>query len=286
MKIILAILIIITLGAFFLGCWEVYLPKSFDSENPVLFLIKRGEGVREISRNLQSQGIIKSGTFFGLYVFLTDKNLKAGEYELSPAMSAAEVADKISFGQVLKKTITIVEGWTVDDIKEYLRDRGVEGAEGISKEKEGYLFPDTYEVGLKDTAEDIVKMMEDNFLKKITQEIKDEITLQGKTIEEIIKMASLLEKEVVTYRDKQMVAGVLWKRLKIGMPLQVDAARETYKNKGLTEKPICNPGLESIEAAIYPIETDYWFYLSARTGETIFSRNLVEHNMAIEKYLK
>ena len=98
-------------------------------------------------------------------------------------------------------------------------------------------------------------------------------------------MASLIEKEVQTIEDKQLVSGVLWKRLGIGMALQVDAAPITYRERGLPQNPIANPGLDSLKASLYPKENPYWYYLSTPEGKTIFSKTLEEHNIAKARYL-
>ncbi len=173
---------------------------------------------------------------------------------------------------------------------------------------EGYLFPDTYEIVPGTELEEIVRKMLANFNKKLTEELKKEIQKQDKSIFETITMASLIEKEVKTLEDRKIVSGILWKRLSAEIGLQVDAAityitgkksiriskqeteidslYNTYKYRGLPLGPICNPGLQSIEAAIYPENTDYWYYLSTPEGETIFSQTLEEHNIAKAKYLK
>jgi len=179
---------------------------------------------------------------------------------------------------------------------------------------EGYLFPDTYFVNEQGTMnneqyiEEIVKKMLTNFDRKLTNELREEIRTQGKTIFEITTMASLIEKEVRGLDDKEMVSGILWKRLENKVPLQVDATityitgkkttqvskeeteidspYNTYKYRELPLGPICNPSIESIKTAIYPKESDYWYYLSTPEGETIFSRTLEEHNIAKAQYLK
>ena len=173
---------------------------------------------------------------------------------------------------------------------------------------EGYLFPDTYEVKKGAGSEDIIKKILNNFDKKLNSDLRTEIKNQGKSIFEIITIASLIEKEVRTFEDKKLVSGVLWKRLESNMPLQVDATiayitekkttkvlktdtqidslYNAYKYSGLPLGPICNPGIESIKAAIYPENSEYWYYLSTPEGETIFSRTLEEHNIAKAKYLK
>jgi len=144
-----------------------------------------------------------------------------------------------------------------------------------------------------------------NFEKKLTQELKDEIQKQKKSVFDIITMAAMLEKEVRTLSDKKIVSGILWKRLEAGMPLQIDATinyitgksdpgatikdtkidspYNTYKYKGLPKGPISNPGMSSITAAIEPTDSPYWFYLS--DGATYFSKTLEEHNVNKAKYL-
>ena len=144
-----------------------------------------------------------------------------------------------------------------------------------------------------------------NFRKKLTPELRLEIANQKKSIFDIVTMASLLEKEVRTLDDKKIASGILWKRLGVGMPLQLDATvnyitgksdasvlfkdakidspYNTYKYKGLPKGPISNPGIDSIMAAIYPIQTKYWFYLS--DGITHFSETLQQHNAAKRRYL-
>ncbi len=173
---------------------------------------------------------------------------------------------------------------------------------------EGYLFPDTYEIEKDSSLEVIVKKMLLNFNTKLNQELRGEIEKQRKTIFDIIVMASLLEKEVRGIEDKKIISGILWKRLENYFPLQVDATiayitskkttqisitetktespYNTYKYLGLPVGPICNPGIESIEAAIYPESNEYWYYLSTPEGETIFSKTLLDHNIAKAKYLK
>ena len=155
---------------------------------------------------------------------------------------------------------------------------------------------------------DLAEMMRANFEKKLTPDLRAKIEEQGKTIFEIITMASIIEKEVITLEDKKLVSGILWKRIGIGMPLQscatisyitgkkttkvsveetqIDSPYNTYKYAGLPIGPICNPGMDSIIAAIEPEQSPYWYHLSTLEGETIFSRTFEEHNIAKAKYLK
>ena len=173
---------------------------------------------------------------------------------------------------------------------------------------EGYLFPDTYRFFADATPETIIKKMLFTFDKKFTQEMKSAATSGGKSIEEVVVMASLLEKEVRAYEDKAKVSDIFWRRIEKGMPLQADATvnyvikgnnpsltleqtridsrYNTYKYTGLPVGPIANPGIDSLKAAIYPEPNKFWYYLSSPDGTTIFSKTLDEHNINKQKYLK
>ncbi len=346
--IVLLVLIIIVLCSLFFVWQGIYLPKEPGSAETKSFLVRQGEGAKEISVNLEEQEIIKYSFLFRIYALFQEKaeKLQAGEYELSPGMNIPEIVDKLASGEAVKRTITIIEGWNLRDIGRYLEEKGMFTAEELfeldEKEKkdsyfsspsqisqgetwegkefdfledkpkslglEGYLFPDTYEIFPEEGIEDIVRRMLDNFDRKLTTELEEDIVSQGKSIFEIVTMASLIEKEVRTIEDKEIVSGILWKRIKSKMPLQVDATisyitgrkttkitkeelkidspYNTYKYRGLPLGPISNPGMESIKAAIYFQQSEYWFYLSTPEGETIFSKTLKEHNEAIAEYLR
>jgi UPF0755 protein len=150
--------------------------------------------------------------------------------------------------------------------------------------------------------------MLDNFDVKLTDDLRQEIKRQKKTIFEVMTMASLIEKEVKSYQDKQMVSGIFWKRLNARVSIDSCASISyilgedkkqysyddtrtpspfnTYINAGLPLGPISNPGIESIKAAIYPKDSAFWYFLSAPDGKTIFSKTFAEHNIAKAKYLK
>jgi len=270
--------------------WQIFVPLGLNSQEEIIFSIKKGEGSRDIALNLEKQGLIAWASVFRLYVLTVgvSGNLQAGEYLISPSMNIPEIAQKFSKGEVIKVKLTIPEGFSAEQIKERLAGfpNIAEAELALLDEKEGYLFPDTYYFSYNVTLDEALKAIEENFEKKITQELKTEIEKQGKTLEQIIIMASLLEKEVKTKEEKELAAGVLWKRLKVGMALQVDAEMWTYQNRGLPPRPICNPGLESIIASVYPRESGFWYYLSTAEGETVFSEALEDHNAAKYEYLK
>jgi len=270
--------------------WQIFVPVGLNSQEEIIFSIKKGEGSRDIALNLEKQGLIGWTPVFRLYVLTVgvSGNLQAGEYLISPSMNIPEIAQKFSKGEVIKVKLTIPEGFSAEQIKERLAGfpNIAEAELALLDEKEGYLFPDTYYFSYNVTLDEALKAIEANFEKKITPELKTEIEKQGKTLEQIIIMASLLEREVRTKEEKELAAGVLWKRLKVGMALQVDAEMWTYQNRGLPPRPICNPGLESIIASVYPRESGFWYYLSTPEGETVFSETLEDHNAAKYEYLK
>lgn len=313
---------------------KISFPVS-SSEEVISFSVEKGDSLSNIAKSLKEKGLIKNSLVFKTYVFFKGvrSDLKAGEYQFSPNMNIIRIVNNLVLGSVEKSKIVIPEGWALKDIAEYLGGQGVYSEEEFLKatgspfpfktlysefdflldkpedlDIEGYFFPDTYEISYDTSLYEFIKKALSNFDKKLTPELRSEIASQNKTIFEIITMASIIEKEVKTLKDKKIVSGILWKRMEDGMPLQVDAALvyamggktkgvliedtkidslyNTYKHKGLPLGPISNPGLESIEAAIYPEDSPYWFYLSANNGKTIFSRTFEEHKRAKAIYLK
>ncbi len=337
---IISIFFIILLSSFF-AWWAIFLPKNSYSLPPEEFLIEKGEGLKEIALNLEKEELIKNRYFFYFYAFLTGKTkkLQAGKYLISCSENIAKITKKISLGEIIKIEVTIPEGFRIKQIEERLIKKGLIEESGLKdlkvalfKDKfkfleelsvennlEGYLFPDTYQFLYSDGVQEVAQKMLENFDKKLTQELREEIIKQNKSVFEIVIMASLLEKEVRTLEEKKQASGILWKRLRTGIPLQVDATiiyilsdsekyperyitgrkttkvsrvetyidspYNTYKYLGLPVGPICNPGIESIKAAIYPKDSDFWYYLSTPYGETKFSRTLEEHNIAKARYL-
>ncbi len=314
----------------------------------VVFVISNGQGVNQISENLYDQKLIKSKFYFEVYLWRQglEGKIQAGEYILNPILSIKEIADIFVEGKTTENEniITTIEGWNVREIGQYFEKEGIFQSEEllelvgfpmidyrynveINKPKdysaqfsfladkpdyvglEGYLFPDTYRIFNNASLDDIVVKMLDNFDKKLTSEMRDDIKTQGKTIYEIVTMASLVEKEVRSYEDMRIVSGIFWDRIKNRQALEscatlayvlgenkkqytledtkIDSPYNSYENLGLMPGPISNPGLNAIKAAIYPEYTEYNYFLTAtETGETIFSETFDKHigNKAI--YLK
>lgn len=309
--------------------------SGFRNGKNKVFEIKSGQGVNEISRNLKLGYLIKNSFIFETYVWLKkkEKDFKAGEYILNTGMNLKEITRVLTSGKAIsqEREIKIIEGWNLEDIVSYLESENIIDKEEFleaakredvdnlkkyeflfsssnSKDLEGFLFPDTYRIYKNAEAQDIVLKMLDNFNKKLTPKMREEIKKQGKSIYDIIIMASIIQKEVPAFEDMKLASDIFWRRIKKGIPLQscatiayilgvskkqysyedtrVESSYNTYINYGLPPAPICNPGIAAIEAAIYPQANEYWYFLSnSENGETVFSKTLDEHNKNKAKYL-
>jgi len=323
-------LVLITLAIFSIYfVYQISTQPNFEGERE--FVITKGENVNQISQNLYEQGLIKSKFAFKAYLYLRrlQGSVQAGTYILTP-MDIIDLTKILIAGKVDNEiSLRFIEGWTLDDIAEYLVKQKIINnkndflnnaqidnfrssypflEKSNSNSLEGFIFPDTYRVFKNASVKDIIIKTLDNFNKKLTPALKTEIKARGKSLYDVLIMASILEKEVPNDDDRRLVAGILWKRLKAKMPLQVDSTLNyvtkgknpsltkeelkidspynTYKYRGLPPTPICNPGESAIRAAIYPKNSEYWYYLSTKDGKTIFSKTLEEHNRAVEKYLR
>jgi len=302
------------------------------SQEKSFFNVSEGDTLSRVSSKLEQAGLISNEFLFDYYVKKNDKEtaLKAGKYQFSKNMSISHIADSIILGDVYinKVKLVVPEGFNLYQIQKMLEALEIpKGKKDFQdyrvsdfKEKyaflnnieddrnlEGFLFPDTYEYN-KDTvnAEVVIRSMLDNFASKLTREMTDKMLADDKNMMDIVIMASILQREVITKKDMKVASGILWKRIDVGMPMQVDATMNyalnksfltkddlkkvspynTYLNKGLPLGPISNPGVEAIEAAIFPEDSPYWFYISKKTGETVFSKTFQEHQNAINTYLK
>lgn len=270
-------------------------PKDF----PIgaVFKVEQGDSLRSISLDLKQKHFIRSRLVFEAFVILYggEKHLIFADYLFENKLSVLQIAKRISKGEghLAPIAVTIPEGFDVLQIANTfvskLDNFDKNNFLVIAKDMEGYLFPDTYFFFTTANEKDVLSSMSDNFKKKIKSlelDITKMSNITGKSEREFIIMASIIEREAKGDTDRAVISGILWKRIKLGMPLQVDAASETYKTKGLPKNPIANAGLESIKASLYPYNSPYLYYLHDKNGDIYYARTFDEHRKNILKYLK
>ncbi len=284
---------------------------------PVEVIIPKRAPAKAVAERLHSKGIIRSPELFALKMRILglDKRVKAGRYRFTIPMSEHEVLRVLTEGRAITLRVTIPEGYTVKDIANLLaKELGIDSEKFMEVCKdsdflvslgvparfaEGFLFPDTYEFTWGVDERVIVKQMIRRFFEVFDDSLKKGMQKQGRSLLEIVILASLVEKEAQVDEERPIIAGVYYNRLKKRMPLQccatiqyilpkrkenlsyddlrIDSPYNTYKHYGLPPGPICNPGKASLEAACFPASTKYLYFVSRGDGTHIFSRTAKEH---------
>ena len=339
----------------FLGMWflynELYVAEA-QSIDEIDFTVEKGETIDHLAGRLEEEKIIRNQWLFKKYLVWKgiDKKVQVGNFQVLYPITLARVATalKTALWQG-EKTITVVPGWDLRDLADYLikkeiikdqqelfgligeparlRPRFAEATQGkqdfsalpynlkIFNDKpdnvsyEGYFAPDTYRVFDDATLEEVIKKLANQQNKLFTDKMYADIKSQGRTVHEILTMASILEREVTTAGEKAKVADIFWRRFDNKWALQADSTVHyavnkkgdlfttkedrmsnnpwnTYQFAGLPPGPISAPGFESIKAAIYPEKNNYWYFLTSLDGEVKYGVDLDEHNRNVVKYLR
>lgn len=281
---------------------------------PQIFIVERGQGIREIAKNLKDQGLIRDQIVFFLLTkqLGLDKKIEAGDYRFFKSMTATDLANGLTHG-TLDIWITIPEGNRALEIAEVLAKRIPTYQENWAKaleNEEGYLFPDTYLIPKDADINLIISIFKNNFEKKYATLGNPKNNL---TKDEVVTVASLVEREARFDRDRPLVASVILNRLNLGMKLDIDAtlqyalgyqesekrwwkkslkeadkafdsAYNTYLTAGLPPAPISNPGLSSLEAAVNPATTNYLYYISDPKGNNHYAVSYQDHLDNVKKY--
>ena len=260
------------------------------------FVVEEDESLRSVSYRLENEHFIRSALWFRVWVsFLNrDRQVQLGGYSFTQPLTLGAVVKKLVYTQPDTPliSVTIPEGSTTYEVamlvKKVLPNFSIDifGEKVFAKNADGKLFPSTYFLLPSSNEERILDIMMNTFDKKYTENFKDtEILLPLRNKEDVIVLASILEGEAKTKEDMQKVSGILLKRLSIGMALQVDVAKETYKTIGLPTQPINNPGLVSLYAVLNPINTPYLYYVTGKDGTMHYAKTFTEHKANIKKYL-
>jgi len=288
-------------------------PDNFPTNLPVT--IEQGTNVKNITKILKQEGVVKSDIllYYTLLFFYEPKDVKASTYIFDQPITTMQVAERLTQGDFDTGLIrfTHFEGERVTQLAkraaEILPAFDAELFVSEAEPLEGKLFPETYFVPASYTSADLQKLMTDTFTEEI-KKVQPLIDAQTLSLDEIIIMASVIEREANSPESQKMVAGILQNRMELGMPLQTDASIEyildkplaeltpedlkidspynTYLNKGLPPTPIGNPGLTAIMAVLEPTPSEYYYYITGKDGEFHYSKTYNEHLKNIEKYLR
>ncbi|OGM28641.1 hypothetical protein A2801_00690 [Candidatus Woesebacteria bacterium RIFCSPHIGHO2_01_FULL_41_10] len=324
---IIFIAIGVLIGGFF--WWrEAQLAPGTDTAQK-RFVITKGASSDTIGANLEEAGIIRDAFAFKLYLQFNNlvTQVPPGEFRISQNLTLQEVVETLLEGPV-EFWVTIPEGFRREQIpNQFIKALELSGSEAeafhqeflaTSRDMEGYLYPDTYLFAPDTTATAVVTRLRETFDQKFSPTVT-ELAETGLSLDEVVILASIIERETLSAAERPEVAGVYFNRLQEGWPLQADATVQyalgtqrcgeeidcewwetptsadlentqspynTYQFVGLPPSPIANPGIISLEAVVNAVETDYWYYVHDADGGVHFARDLDEHNQNIERYLR
>jgi peptidoglycan lytic transglycosylase G len=293
--------------------------------NPKVFQVREGATLKAVARDLETKGFIRSRVLFALWGRFMgyEKDMKTGEYLLSPSMPPSRILDILARGKSILYSVTIPEGYDRMQIAAVLAEKGLAdekefltltGDPQVAEEYgfsgpglEGFLFPDTYEFSRGLTTRTLIDAMVKRFRRAVAP-LSARIRECGMSIEEVVTLASIVEKETGRAEERPVIASVFLNRLKKNMRLESDptviyglksfsgdltrkdleqpSPYNTYLNRGLPPGPIANPGMQSIKAVLFPARTGYLYFVSRNDGTHQFSRTLEEHNHAVRIYQK
>jgi len=316
-----AILLLALVGLAGWMAWALYTPVTPDGQKFVL--LRPGYSTRRIAHELKSAGVIRNATAFAIWHRIRhQRSLKAGEYLFEKTATALEIHDRLVRGDVYLHTVVIPEGFNMFEIAQAMQDAGLGSSQDFLRvaisdtsliadlapdaaNLEGFLFPNTYEFTRTQSMEEMAGAMVKQF-----RLVAREIGLNA-DIEQTVTLASIIEKETAVPEERPLVASVYYNRMQEKLPLQADpsviyaellqgsyggalhhadlrvkSAYNTYAHAGLPPGPIGNPGKTSLEAALHPATTDYFYFVSDGNGHHRFAHSLEEHNRNVAAYRK
>ncbi len=325
----LIFLVLIVFGFFGYFWWKNALLAPSEEAQEVRFVINKGSSIETIGENLEKSGLIRNAFAFKIYLQSRglSNRIPSGQFKIPTNLNTPELVNLLLEGP-LEVWVTIPEGLRREQYPNFfIKSFELSPNDALSfsndfldltKDNEGYLFPDTYLFSPEASAAQVVSVLTNNFNKKFKPS-QGQLNSIGLTLNEVVTLASIIERETKTSKERPIVAGIYLNRIKAGWPLQADATIQyaiasfrcvdsidicswwetplakdkefdsfynTYKYKGLPPGPISNPGLTSLNAVINPQETDYWYYIHDKSGQVYFAKTLEAHNLNIQKYLK
>jgi UPF0755 protein len=323
-RLFVAVVLVIT-GAIAWIAISVFGDRSRPSRETQVIVV-RGSTFHDIADQLAREGVIANATTFRLYAKVrhADTSARAGAFRFEPHQSAASVLEQLqSGGAQIARWVTIPEGFTAQQIAQRLQDDGFGSAQVFysafmhdsivvggtrTKNLEGYLFPSTYLIPIDATPKSIEHILTAQFLRELPSGAEAKAKVRGLSVPQVVTLASLIEREAKADDERPLMSGVYYNRLRLNMPLEVDASIEyalpehhsiityndlktpspynTYLHQGLPPTPIANPGEPSLEAAFNPKPSPFLYYVYKGNGHHAFAKTLAEQNANIAKYLK
>ncbi|MDQ6823734.1 MAG: endolytic transglycosylase MltG [Candidatus Eremiobacteraeota bacterium] len=322
---LLAFIVVASLiGSIWFG-YAIFADRSHPASATHL-IVARGSSFHDIADQLASKSVIGNAFAFRLYakLFHRDTQVRAGEYKFLPGLRQSEVLDQLLTGGAQIATwVTFPEGFTARQIAQRLAGEGFGPASRFSeaflhdamsvdgartKNLEGYLFPSTYLIPIGATPAQVEQVMTSQFFKELPADARRRSEAHGLSVPEVVTVASLVQQEGKADSERPLIAGVIYNRLRLHMPLQVDATLEytfpehrtvilnrdlqtdspynTYKHEGLPPTPIANPGAPSLAAAFHPKASAFLYYVYKGNGHHAFAKTLAEHQANVARYLK
>ena len=318
----LAVAATLTAGATAYYCWRHLHTALAPAAGGALVTIGPGESFRRISERLESAGVVRHATVLRMWARWQglDRLVRSGEYRFDRPLSPIEVLAVLRSPSAAVHRVTIPEGATVADVAAELAAAGFGGPDHVTclardpsflmdvevpaSGLEGYLFPDTYSFAWSASPEDVLRAMVRRFREQ-ADAVAAARTAARMSEQEMVILASVIEKETGAAHERRVVSGVFHNRLRIGMALQsdptavygradvdrltaadlkVDSPYNTYRHTGLPAGPICNPGRAALEAAVSPAHVSYLYFVSRNDGTHEFSDTLADHNRAVGRY--
>ncbi len=317
----LALIVIVVVARF----WYIAFADHSHPSAATDVVVPHGATSGEVASLLAQRAVITDPLTFRILarVRRVDRDLEAGEYVFPAHQTPDQILQELVIGRARVATwVTIPEGFTAVQIADALADRKLGSQEAYqtyfdhqtivlggvrTKSLEGYLFPSTYLFPLTLSPDQAALILVDQFRRELPRDAEQQARRLGFTLPQVVIVASLVEREAKADDERALIAGVIYNRLRKGMPLQVDASLEyafpnhhteitradlrtdspynTYLHVGLPPTPIANPGLPSLLGALHPQQTDYYYYVYKGNGHHAFARTLGEHNANVERYL-
>jgi len=324
-RLLLIVFLLVLLAAGWVAV-SLYVPYRGFPASGVYVDVPRGTSQRAIARLLANQGVVRNPWVFEVFSRWHSGNaLQAGEYFFDHAETAAQVFDTIANGRVFVRELVVPEGYSMFDIADLVAREGFTTREDFlaaarnpalirdlahnAPSLEGFLFPATYQLPRHPSGAHIAQAMVERFRQEWSTVSAQQTVPSGSGLEELVTLASLVERETPKSEERPIVAGVFVNRLRVHQPLQCDptvvyalqlagkysgtldsadlsfeSPYNSYRHAGLPPGPIANPGDASLRAAIAPAQTDYLYFVANTEGGHFFSSTLAEHNRNVNLY--